>query len=437
MTDRTAALATLGCKTNQFESAAMRERLEQAGYRIVPFEAGADLVVVNTCTVTAATDAQSRNLVRRARRMNPSCRVVVTGCYAQIDPGALAELPGVSVVIGNEEKRDLLDYLDRGRMERVLEVGDIRRAEGACVPPLSSFADRSRAFVQIQNGCDAYCSYCIIPHARGPSRSVPVEQVLKQVENLAARGFPEIVLTGIHIGGYGSDLDPRQSLTGLLGRLEQLDGLRRLRLGSVEPTEIDPGLVDWLESSPVACPHLHIPLQSGDDHVLRRMNRHYTREDFRTLVADISRKLPEAAIGVDVITGFPGETETEFENTLDLVEFIPVTHLHVFPFSRRPGTPAADMKGQVPTAVAKERAARLRRMGEEKLRRFSESFVGRTLEIVVQGRRKDGSGRGLTRNYLEAHFSDPDRAPGSIALIRVAGATGGVLQGRLIRGEGN
>jgi len=431
MTIQTAALATLGCKTNQFESAAMRERLEHAGYRIVPFEDGAGLVIVNTCTVTAATDAQSRNLIRRARRLNPACRVVVTGCYAQIDPAALADLPGVSVVIGNEEKKDLLDFLDRGGGGRVLEVGDIRKAENACVPPLSSFADRSRAFVQIQNGCDAFCSYCVIPHARGPNRSVPPEMVSRQVEDLVRRNFPEIVLTGIHIGGYGSDLNPRQSLTGLLSRLEKVAGLRRLRLGSVEPTEIKPDLIDWLTASPVACPHLHIPLQSGDDHVLRRMNRHYGREDFRLLVTGIARKLPAAAIGIDVIAGFPGELTSEFENTVELIESLPVTHLHVFPFSRRPGTPAATMPDQVPATVAKARAARLREIGQAKRHRFGESFLGLTLEIVVQGKGKDGCGRGLTRNYLDVRFKNGDVQSGSIAHLLVEECRDGLLFGNI------
>jgi threonylcarbamoyladenosine tRNA methylthiotransferase MtaB len=397
----TVAFATLGCKTNQFESAAMRESLEGAGYRVVPFAAGADLVVVNTCTVTSATDAQSRNLVRRARRLNPACRVVVTGCYAQVDSQALADLPGVSLVIGNEEKRSLKEYLATTGEQLRVAVADIRTETSAHIPVLASHTERSRAFVQIQNGCDAFCSYCIIPHARGPSRSAPVEQVVAQVRQLTARNLPEIVLTGIHVGNYGLDLQPRTNLRALLQQLEGEQGIGRLRLGSIEPTELDAPLIAHLAASKIVCPHLHIPLQAGDDAVLSRMRRPYHREDFRALVERIVTAMPEAAIGLDVIAGFPGETEGEFENTVQLIGELPVTHLHVFPYSKRPGTMAAAMPGHLPGDVKKARAEQLRRLGAEKLAAFAARFVGRELEVAVEGGGKSGQLKGLTRNYLD------------------------------------
>jgi len=421
MPDRTVAIATLGCKTNQFESAAMEERLREAGYRVVPFEAGADLVIVNTCTVTAATDSQSRNLVRRARRLNGSCRVVVTGCYAQVDPQALLAIPGVSLVLGNEEKRDLLELLEQGESSPAAMVSDIRAVSAADVLPISSFAERSRAFVQIQNGCDAFCSYCIIPYARGRSRSVGPDAVVAQVRELLAAGYPEIVLTGIHIGGYGADLDPPTTLLALVRRLEAETAVRRLRLGSVEPTEIPPELIEAVATSSVLCPHFHIPLQAGDDAVLQRMNRHYDSTFFRDLVLDIRSRLPEAAIGLDIIAGFPGETDEEFENTCRLIGELSVTHLHVFPFSRRPGTPAATMPGQLAGDVIRERAARLRALGEEKLAEFSRSFIGRTLEVVVEGGRTAGLCRGLTRNYLTILFEGEEERAGEILNLRVTG----------------
>lgn len=427
----TVAFATLGCKTNQFESAAMREQLERAGYRVVAFAAGADLVIVNTCTVTSATDAQSRNLVRRARRLNPACRVVVTGCYAQIDPRALVDLPGVSLVIGNEEKRDLLGHLQNAANQPVA-VADIRTETSAHIPVLASFAERSRAFVQIQNGCDAFCSYCIIPHARGPSRSAPPEQVVAQVRQLTGRNVPEIVLTGIHVGNYGLDLHPRTNLLELLKRLEGETGICRLRLGSIEPTEIDAILIAHLAASKIICPHLHIPLQAGDDAVLARMHRPYGREDFRALVERIITAMPEAAIGLDVIAGFPGETEDEFENTVRLIAELPVSHLHVFPFSKRPGTAAAAMPGHLPGDVKKARAERLRRLGAEKLAAFAARFVGRELEVVVEGGGKGGRLKGLTRNYLEVRFAGPSDLVGKCAAVRVAAAEGVVLGGELV-----
>jgi threonylcarbamoyladenosine tRNA methylthiotransferase MtaB len=427
----TVAFATLGCKTNQFESAAMREVLEAAGYLVVPFAAGADLVVVNTCTVTAATDAQSRNLVRRARRLNPACRVVVTGCYAQIDPTALAELPGVELVIGNEEKCALLAHLGSAA-ERPLVVSDIRAATAAAIPVLSSLTERSRAFVQIQNGCDACCSYCIIPHARGPSRSAAPEQVLTQLWQLAEQGVAEIVLTGIHVGNYGLDLQPPTSLLALLQRIETGTPVPRLRLGSIEPTEIDTPLLDHLASSKIICPHLHIPLQAGDDAVLQRMRRPYGREAFRTLIERIAARLPEAAIGLDVIAGFPGETEAEFANTVSLIEELPVSHLHVFPFSKRPGTAAAAMSGHLPGDVKKARAERLRLLGENKLTAFAARFVGRELGVVVEGGGRDGLLKGLAGNYLEVRFAGPAELVGRYAKVRVTAAAAGKLGACLV-----
>ena len=429
--NKTVAFATLGCKTNQFESAAMRASLEQAGYRVVPFAAGAELVVVNTCTVTSATDAQSRNLVRRARRLNPTCRVVVTGCYAQIDPQALADLPGVDLVLGNEEKRELLDHL-HGSMANRVAVADIRQATAATIPVLSSVTARSRAFVQIQNGCDACCSYCIIPHARGPSRSAPPEQVLGQIRQLAAQKVPETVLTGIHIGNYGLDLSPRTSLLELLQRIEAETDLQRLRLGSIEPTEISAALLAHLAESNIICPHLHIPLQAGDDAVLARMRRPYKRVDFCNLIEQIVVAMPEAAVGLDVIAGFPGETAEEFANTVRLIENLPVSHLHVFPFSKRPGTAAAAMPGHLPGTVKKARAEQLRLLGAEKLQAFAARFVGRELEVVVEGGGQGGLLKGLTRNYLEVRFAGGSELVGRCALVRAVAAESEFLGGVLV-----
>ncbi|MCW8892373.1 MAG: MiaB/RimO family radical SAM methylthiotransferase, partial [Deltaproteobacteria bacterium] len=259
---KTVSIVTLGCKTNQFESAAMGEQLKHAGYRQVDFESGAELVVVNTCTVTAATDSQSRNLIRRAKRFNPQARVVVTGCYAQIDPESLNRLPGVSLVIGNQEKAQLLDHLTENVDSGHIQVSDIHQAETIEPLSLTGFEQRSRAFVQIQNGCDAFCSYCIIPYARGRSRSVPLQDVVAQVEKLSANAYPEIVLTGIHIGNYGRDLKPQTDLLDLLKRIEQSGFSGRLRLGSIEPTELTADLYRYVAESDWICPHFHIPLQA-------------------------------------------------------------------------------------------------------------------------------------------------------------------------------
>jgi threonylcarbamoyladenosine tRNA methylthiotransferase MtaB len=389
----------------------MQEALQDAGYRIVCFEDGADLVIVNTCTVTGATDAQSRNLIRRARRQNAECRVIVTGCYAQVDPQALRDLPGVSLVIGNEEKQRLLDFLQRDCQSNLVEVSDIRQAESVCFPPLTSFAGRSRAFVQIQNGCDAFCSYCIIPYARGASRSAQENQILEQINGLVESGFREVVLTGIHIGGYGSDLAPASTLNALIRRIESESAIHRLRLGSIEPTELTDELLETMTASRIVCPHLHVPLQAGNDTVLQRMGRTYNRGFFSRVIEKARAALPDAAICLDVITGFPGETEQEFADAYDFIAGLPVTDLHVFPYSRRPGTPAAAMRSQVPGQISKARAGKLRTLAERKHERFAEGFIGQALEVVVETGISKGLMKGVSRNYLDLRF------PGDQSLI--------------------
>ncbi len=429
----TVAIVTLGCKTNQFESAAMSEQLSKAGYQQIDFEAGAELVIVNTCTVTAATDSQSRNLIRRARRMNSKARVIVTGCYAQVDPQALTGLPGVALVIGNQEKIDFLERLTAldDTAEQV-QVADIRKIETAEALPLSSFEQRSRAFVQIQNGCDAFCSYCIIPYARGRSRSVALSDVVTQVEILATSGYPEVVLTGIHIGNYGQDLQPSLDLLQLLKAIEKSSFPGRLRLGSIEPTEIPPALREYIAGNDWICPHYHIPLQAGDDDILKQMNRHYSTRFFADLLDNIRSKQPEAAIGLDVITGFPGETEEQFANTCALLQELPFTHLHVFPFSRRPGTPAADMLNQLSGNIIKRRAAQLRQLGDQKSLEFSRKFIGQKLEVVIEGGVTDNYRKGLSQNYLPVWLPAAGIEAGQRLEVQVTGERSGGLSGTLL-----
>ncbi len=428
----TVSIVTLGCKTNQFESAAMLEQLQAAGYEKVDFTAGADLVVVNTCTVTAATDSQSRNLIRRARRLNPQSRVVVTGCYAQIDPQSLSELPGVALVIGNQEKSRLLEVLTCRDENKTIHVGDIRNSRRVEPLSLTGFDQRSRAFVQIQTGCDAFCSYCIIPYARGRSRSVPLTDVVDQVKTLSVNGYSEVVLTGIHIGNYGHDFASPTDLLSLLQMIEQSGFSGRLRLGSIEPTEWTESLSRYVVDSPWICPHFHIPLQAGDDEILRRMNRHYSTTFFRDLVVSIHALDPAAAIGLDVITGFPGETDRQFENTYQLLEEIPFSHLHVFPFSKRSGTPAATMSGQIPGDIIKLRASRLRHLGEQKLLDFSRKFVGSEMEVIIEGGAASGMCKGIAENYLAVEIPAATVASGDSVRVKITAMKGNMLIGERV-----
>lgn len=399
------AISTLGCKINQFESAAMTESLGKEGYRLVPFDGDADIYVINTCTVTAKTDAESRRLVRRALRLNPAARVVVTGCYAQVAPDAVKDLPGVSLVVGNSEKKSIVELLRDATPAEKVVVSDISRERTTEGLRLESFAEHTRAFLQVQNGCDAFCSYCIVPYARGRSRSVPFDEALGGIRAFAVQGFREVVLTGIHLGAYGLDLEPPSSLLALLEAADAEAAVPRLRVGSVEPNELTDDLIDFLGRSKTVCPHLHIPLQSGDDHVLERMGRRYTAEFFRERVGRLVATVPDIFIGCDVIAGFPGETDEEFANTVRLMEELPVASLHVFPYSRREGTAAARMGGQVDGKVVRSRAEKLRELGERKRRAYCERFVGRELAVLMQSRDRDGEAVGLSRNYLPIRVS--------------------------------
>lgn len=428
----TVAITTLGCKTNRFESAAMEEQLLGAGYEVVPFDQGAQLVIVNSCTVTSATDAQTRKIIRRARRLNPQTRIVVTGCYAQVDPEALVSIPGVSLVLGNEEKMDFLARLESEGAEGRIEVSDIRSESLAAVPELSRFEDRSRAFVQIQNGCDAFCSYCIIPYARGRSRSVPLEQVVEQVARLSLQGFAELVLTGIHIGGYGADLEEGSSLLELIRAILDRTDIHRLRLGSLEPTEIPDELIELVAASSRLCPHFHIPLQSGSDSVLQRMNRHYDSAFFRGRVERILELIPDAAIGLDVITGFPGETDDEFEQTRSFLDTLALSYLHVFPYSRRAGTPAASLPGQVGGALSKGRASVLRALSDQKQELYARRFIAERLEIIIEGGERTGIGRGITPNYLSVSIPADLSMVGEARQVDIQHWNGTTLEGVLV-----
>lgn len=394
------AITTLGCKINQFESAAMAEALGRDGFIVVPFEDEADIYVINTCTVTARTDAESRRLIRRARNRRPEAKIVVTGCYAQVAFDRLREMEGVQLIIGNTEKKGIAELVKEiGDEPRVL-VSDISLERQAGGVTLESFAEHTRAFLQVQTGCDAFCSYCIVPYARGRSRSVPFEEALDGIRTFAGKGFKEVVLTGIHLGGYGLDLTPRQHLIDLLTVVERERLVPRLRISSLDPTEISTPLVRLLAASEIICPHLHIPLQSGHDRVLERMNRHYTTLRFREVMEELVSAITDICLGCDIIAGFPGETDEEFRASYSFIDSLPIAYLHVFPFSPRQGTSAVTMPGQVPAGVIRERAAMLRRLSERKKRVYHERFVGRELKVIVQETKEGGMVKGLSRNYI-------------------------------------
>ena len=426
----TIAVATLGCKVNQFESEALMDSLEQKGYVLVPFGEGADIAIINTCTVTHRADFQSRQLIRRAFRSSPKSLIVVTGCYSQVEPESIAGIEGVQYLLGNREKGkipDLLPLMQKGELPRI-QVSDMGEEALFSDISLHSFHHHTRAFLKIQDGCNARCSYCIVPCARGRSRSLSPEKVLEHLKVLKEGDFKEVVLTGIHIGSYGLDLIPPFPLEKLLRKLEEEETPQRIRLSSIEPGDFSRELISTLARSGKVCPHLHIPIQSGDDEILRRMNRDYDDAFLSDLIPELHQRIPTLSIGADVIVGFPGETEERFQRTYALIESLPVSYLHVFPFSKRKGTPASQFSDQVDPWRIKKRGEAMRNLGQQKRQVFYGRFLHQELPVLVEDRREKETGRwkGLSRNYIPVlltHESGSEAYPGWINQERIVRVT--------------
>lgn len=409
------AITTLGCKVNQFESAAFATGFEALGCQLVAFQADADVYVINTCTVTARAGQQSRQLIRRVLLAHPEARIVVTGCYAQMDPETVLGLADQPVtIIGNGNKHLLVEAaLAEEPPDLVMLMGQIRRKKEICPLPVQRFRGRTRAYLRIQDGCDNFCSYCIVPFTRGRSRSLPLAGVLEQVAVFAEQGYQELVITGINVGKYGLDLSEQQTIYSLLGRICRDFPALRLRLSSIEPTEVNDHLLELMTTHANLMPHLHIPLQSGDDEILARMNRRYTRAEFAAVIERVHQALPTAAIGCDVLGGFPGESEQAAENTYRLLAELPVSYLHVFPYSRRPGTLAASFGQQLPGPVKDARVLRLRTLDGAKRTQFYQDNIGSVQRVLVERRApKSGLLQGFSENYLPILF------PGTSRLLR-------------------
>ena len=416
---------TFGCRLNAWESEVMRGHASAAGL--------SDAIIVNTCAVTAEAERQARQAIRRARRENPSARIIVTGCGAQVDSNSYASMPEVDHVIGNEEKLKAKSYIDfvEDSAPRV-QVNDIMQARETAHHLLAGFAERCRAFVQVQQGCDHRCTFCIIPFGRGPNRSVPIGDVVRQVRALTDGGIAEIVLTGVDITAYGADLPGRPVLGQMIRRLlAQVPELRRLRLSSLDPVEIDDDLLQLIGTEPRLMPHLHLSLQAGDDMILKRMKRRHSRADALRVCADIRRRRPDAVFGADLIAGFPTETAEMAENSLRLVEDCDLTFLHVFPYSARTGTPAARMP-QLPMTERKARAARLRAAGEAAKARFFASQRGRHADVLVE-RVDDTAVFGHSQHFAPVRIADAPStiSPGAIIDCMIDGANGNELTARM------
>lgn len=432
----TVAFHTLGCKVNHYETEAIWQLFQQGGYEKTDFEGIADVYVINTCTVTNTGDKKSRQIIRRAIRKNPDAVICVTGCYAQTSPAEVLSIPGVDVVVGTQDRSRMLEYIDQYKKERqpinaVANIMKTRVYEELDVP---EFSDRTRASLKIQEGCNNFCTFCIIPWARGLMRSRDPKEVINQASKLVQAGYKEIVLTGIHTGGYGEDMKD-YSLAQLLCELEKVEGLKRIRISSIEASQITDEVIEVIHNSEKVVRHLHIPLQAGSDTVLKRMRRKYTMDFFAERLQRLQEALPDLAVTSDVIVGFPGETDEEFQETYDFIRKHKFSELHVFPYSKRTGTPAARMDDQVDESIKNERVHKLIELSNQLAKEYASRFEGDVLEVIPEDRddQQEGYFIGYTDNYLKVRFYSGEDMIGKLVKVKIEQAGYPINEGKYVR----
>ena len=427
---KTVAFLTLGCKVNTYESEAMLKLFHQAGYEAVDFKDKADVYVINTCTVTNTGDSKSRQMIRKAIRQNEKAIVCVVGCYSQVASEEVVSIEGVGVVLGTQFRNQIVDFVNEYKTTQkpVIKVSDVMKLSRFEDLDIDEFTRNTRAFLKIQDGCNNFCTYCIIPYARGQIRSRRPESVLKQAQSLVDHGFVEIVLTGIHTAGYGQDFENYSFYDLLVDLTTKIKGLKRLRISSIEMSQITQEIIDLIAMSPIIVDHLHIPIQSGCDATLKRMNRHYTTAEFSDKLRDLKEKLPSLSVTTDVIVGFPGETEEEFQQTYKWIEKMHFNQLHVFPYSIRKGTPAARMKDQIDGHVKHDRVKSLMDLSQRLQSEFASYQIGKTLEVLIEERHGDRM-VGHASNYLKVHIDLPDSSIGHIYRVKILSQNGTELIG--------
>ncbi|MCY8465109.1 tRNA (N(6)-L-threonylcarbamoyladenosine(37)-C(2))-methylthiotransferase MtaB [Bacillus atrophaeus] len=435
----TVAFHTLGCKVNHYETEAIWQLFKEAGYERKEFEQAADVYVINTCTVTNTGDKKSRQVIRRAIRHNPDGVICVTGCYAQTSPAEIMAIPGVDIVVGTQDREKMLGYIEQYRQERqpINGVGNIMKARVFEELDVPAFTDRTRASLKIQEGCNNFCTFCIIPWARGLLRSRDPEEVIKQAQQLVDAGYKEIVLTGIHTGGYGEDMKD-YNFAKLLRELDaRVDGLKRIRISSIEASQITDEVIEVLDRSDKIVRHLHIPIQSGSNTVLKRMRRKYTMEFFADRLNKLKKALPGLAVTSDVIVGFPGETEEEFMETYDFIKENRFSELHVFPYSKRTGTPAARMEDQVDDNVKNERVHQLIALSDQLAKEYASDYEGEVLEIIPEEAFKETNESnlfvGYTDNYMKVVFKGTEDLIGKLVKVKIEKAGYPYNEGQFVR----
>lgn len=412
---------TLGCKVNHTETQGIEGLFEAAGYQVVPFESEAEIYLINTCSVTHLGERKSRQMIRRAVRNNPEATVVATGCYAQSAPGEISGIAGVDLIIGTQDRQHIVEWVEEQRKLKTqqIHVKDISKAN--LFEDLPAHEEgRSRAFLKVQEGCNQYCTYCIIPYTRGPLRSRSLESVQQEAKKLFAQGFQEVILTGIHLGAYGLDLPDRPSLADLVGKILEVSDQERIRLGSLESIEVSPELLALIEDNPYICRQLHLPLQSGSDRILKSMGRPYPLDKFEKLLTEIRGRLPHIAITTDIIVGFPGETEESFAETLETVKRCNFSGIHVFPYSPRRGTPAAKFPDQVSEKVKKERVKKLSELAASLSQEFQELFIDEEVEVLWEEAEKSGTlVSGWSSEYIRIYGESETFDSGKINRVRI------------------
>ena len=423
------AFYTLGCKVNQYETNAMEKIFKDGGWEIVPFESVADVYVINTCTVTSVGDKKSRQILRRAKGQNENAVIVAAGCMAQIAPDDIKKMGMVDVILGTNHKGEVLKAVEKAAAGKVWLLDDVSKTKIFEETPLDTFEGRERAYIKIQEGCDRFCSYCIIPYARGAVRSREESEILAEARRLGNAGFCEIVLTGIHVASYGRGTD--KNLASLLIKLSEIESIERIRTSSIDPLAFTDEFIDTVASLPKVCPHFHISLQSGSEEVLRKMNRRYTPDMYFEILCKLRKKIPEVAITTDVITGFPYESDEEFKKSREFVKKCGFASVHVFPYSERRGTPAASFPCSVPKSVRAERAKLMSETAAESKMEFIKNFAGRKMQVLIEQKNQGGAFEGFTSNYIKT-LVNGNVTPGKIYEVLISGTEDECLVGDYI-----
>ena len=428
------AFYTLGCKVNQYETEAMEEIFQKRGYKIVDSSQESDIYVINTCTVTNLSDRKSRQFIRRAKRANKGSIVVAVGCYSQVAPDEVESIEGVDIVIGTTDREKIVDLCEEAKLnnKKINIVKSIKGHKDFEDLNIVDLKSKTRAYIKIQEGCNQFCSYCIIPYARGPIRSRALEDIVRETERLSKAGFKEIILTGIHVASYGKDLN-NINLLNVIDEVSKIEGIERIRLSSVEPTLINEGFMKKIINIKEVCDHFHLSLQSGSDTVLDRMNRKYTTSEYKDIVKLIRKYMPDAGITTDIIVGFPGETKEEFEETYNFVKEIGFSRIHVFKYSSRKGTPASEFKDQIHGNIKHSRSKKLISLGEDLMEDFNNNFIGKTMEVLFEEENKKALKfvEGYTTNYIRVKSQAVEDIKGKILPVEIIKKENDILIGKI------